>query len=83
VATLQEAAAKANGCKRPEGPFGTGHASITFGRNGNVSLVVLDAGPFKGSAVGSCIEGLFRDARVPPFDDPPGGARVGKSFFVE
>ncbi len=67
-------------CKKGDGPTGGGHVSVTFAPNGSVTTAVVDQPPFAGSAVGGCIAGKFRSARVPPFAGAP--IKVGKSFVV-
>jgi hypothetical protein len=67
-------------CKKPNGPTGAGHVTITFSPDGTVASARVDSGPFSGTAAGGCIAGKYRAARVPRF----GGAavRVGKSFTI-
>lgn len=67
-------------CKKPDGPTGSGHVTVTFEPSGSVSSAVVDSGPYPGTPVGGCIAGKYRGARVPPF----GGSsvKVGKSFSL-
>jgi hypothetical protein len=67
-------------CKKPDGPTGPGHVTITFGPDGNVASAIVDQGPFPGTPVGGCIAGKFRGAHVPPFTGAP--VKVGKSFTL-
>lgn len=67
-------------CKKPDGPTGAGHVTVTFGPDGQVQSAVVDSGPFPGTPVGGCIAGKFRGAHVPPFGGAP--VRVGKSFTI-
>ncbi|HVJ94714.1 MAG TPA: zinc-ribbon domain-containing protein [Labilithrix sp.] len=67
-------------CKKSDGPTGSGHVTVTFAPDGSVQSAVLDGGPFPGTAVGGCIAGKYRGARVPAFGGAP--VRVGKSFTV-
>jgi predicted Zn finger-like uncharacterized protein len=67
-------------CKKPDGPTGSGHVTVTFAPDGSVTTAVVDGGPFPGTSVGGCIAGKFRGARVPPFGGAP--VRVGKSFTI-
>ncbi len=69
------------GCKKGDGPTGSGHVKVTFGPNGTVQSAVVDQPPFAGTAVGGCVAGKFRSAHIPAF----GGAAisVGKSFVIE
>lgn len=68
-------------CKRGDGPVGSGHVTVTFTPDGSVVSAVVDSGAFPGTAVGACVAGKFRGARVPPFADAP--VRVGKSFRID
>jgi len=67
-------------CKRPGGPTGEGHISITFSPSGTVKAAVVDQPPYAGTAVGGCIAGKFRSAHVPPFAG--GDMPVGKRFSI-
>ena len=67
-------------CKKPDGPTGSGHVTVTFSPDGSVQSAVIDGGPFPGTPVGGCIAGKYRGARVPAFGGAP--VRVGKSFTV-
>ncbi len=80
LAALEAAASTASACKRADGPTGQGHARITFSPSGHVSSVEIDRAPFEGTAVGACVAGKLRAARIPPFTGPP--VASGKSFSV-
>jgi predicted Zn finger-like uncharacterized protein len=67
-------------CKRPDGPTGSGHVSVTFAPNGSVSSAVADQPPFAGTPVGGCVAGKFRSAHIPAFGG--GSVKVGKSFVI-
>jgi hypothetical protein len=67
-------------CKRSDGPTGSGHVSVTFSPDGSVSTAQVDQPPFAGTAVGGCVAGKFRGARVPAFAG--GSVKVGKSFVI-
>jgi predicted Zn finger-like uncharacterized protein len=67
-------------CKKPDGPTGSGHVTVTFGPDGGVQSAVVDSGPFPGTPVGGCIAGKYRGAHVPAFGGAP--VRVGKSFTI-
>lgn len=67
-------------CKKPDGPTGGGHVTITFSPNGSVSSAVVDQGPFPGTSVGGCIAGKFRSAHIPAFAG--GSVKAGKSFTI-
>lgn len=66
------------GCKKPDGPTGAGHVTVTFESSGSVQSAIVDGGDFPGTPVGGCIAGKFRGAHVPPFSGSP--VKVGKSF---
>jgi predicted Zn finger-like uncharacterized protein len=68
------------GCKRPDGPTGSGHVAVTFSPDGTVSSAVVDQAPFAGTPVGGCVAGKFRGAHIPSFGGGP--VRVGKSFTI-
>jgi hypothetical protein len=67
-------------CKRPDGPTGSGHAKITFGSDGRVQTVLIDAGPFVGNPTGTCIDARLHAMHIPPFAGP--SVVVGKTFTV-
>jgi predicted Zn finger-like uncharacterized protein len=67
-------------CKKGDGPTGAGHVSVTFAPDGSVATAVVDQPPFAGTAVGGCVAGKFRGARVPAFAG--GSVKVGKSFVI-
>lgn len=67
-------------CKKPGGPTGSGHVTVTFAPDGSVQSAVLDDSSFPGTPVGGCIAGKFRGAHVPAFGGAP--VRVGKSFTL-
>jgi len=66
LAALSSAASSAMGCKRPDGPTGSGTATVTFSPDGPVKSVSVSA-PFAGTPVGQCVANAFRGAHVPPF----------------
>jgi serine/threonine protein kinase len=66
MASLSSAASTASGCKRADGPTGTGTATITFSPDGPVKSVSVSA-PFAGTSVGQCVSNAFRGAHIPPF----------------
>jgi predicted Zn finger-like uncharacterized protein len=68
------------GCKKPDGPTGSGHVKVTFAPNGSVSAAVVDSGPFPGTPVGGCVAGRFRGAHIPAFSGA--AVTVGKSFNI-
>jgi hypothetical protein len=66
MSTLSSAASAAMACKRPDGPTGSGTATVTFSPDGPVKSVSVSA-PFAGTPVGQCVANAFRGAHVPPF----------------
>lgn len=68
------------GCKKPDGPTGSGHVTVTFDPSGSVQSAIIDGGPFPGTPVGGCIAGKYRGAHVPAFSGSP--VKVGKSFTL-
>jgi hypothetical protein len=73
-------AVNVSSCKKSDGPTGSGHVSVTFSPDGSVSTAVVDQPPFAGTAVGGCVAGKYRGARVPAFSG--GNVKVGKSFMI-
>jgi predicted Zn finger-like uncharacterized protein len=67
-------------CKKPDGPTGSGHVSVTFAPDGSVSSAVADSPPFAGTPTGGCVAGKFRSAHIPAFGGGP--VKVGKSFVI-
>jgi len=80
VAALGAAAASAASCKKPDGPTGSGKASVTFAPSGRATATNV-SGAFAGTEVGGCVARLFRAAKVPPFAGDP--VTVSKSFSIE
>jgi serine/threonine-protein kinase len=79
LAQLGSAASRAASCKRPDGPTGSGRASVTFAPDGSVTKVSVPA-PFSGTPTGSCLTSAFSGARVPAFTGSsvtlPGSFRI-------
>jgi predicted Zn finger-like uncharacterized protein len=80
IAALNAAAGAASGCKKPDGPTGTGRVSVTFAPSGRVTSANVDGPPFGGTSVGGCVAARFRSAHVPPFSGSP--VTVHKSFTI-
>jgi hypothetical protein len=72
--TARARLALANGvlafCKKEGGQTGPGSASVTFGPDGSVMGVAIDA-PYAGTKEGDCAAGQFRRAKVNAFQGPP------------
>ncbi len=66
-------------CKKEGGVTGPGSASVTFGLDGSVSGIAVDA-PYTGTKEGDCVASQFRRAKVPPFTGAP--QTVRHSFEV-
>jgi hypothetical protein len=79
MSALSTAASAAAGCKRPDGPTGSGSASVTFSPDGPAKSVSVSA-PFAGTPVGQCIATVFRGAHVPPFSGS--SITLPKSFQI-
>jgi hypothetical protein len=78
---LTQAAANAASCAKPGGPTGQGKAQVTFAPSGRVTSANVASAPFAGTAVGGCVAGVFRRARVPAFSGEP--VTVSKSFRIQ
>jgi predicted Zn finger-like uncharacterized protein len=79
-AKLGAAASAAAGCKKPNGPTGTGRAVIVFAPSGAAQSASITGEPFEGTPTGACVASKFRAVRVPPFSGSP--FSVSKSFSV-
>jgi predicted Zn finger-like uncharacterized protein len=63
---LQGVSGAVKSCKKDSG--GTAAVNVMFsGKTGRASSAKVTSGPFKGTAVGSCIESAVKRARVPRF----------------
>jgi predicted Zn finger-like uncharacterized protein len=80
VSALGAAASQASACKKPGGPTGVGKVQVTFANSGRVTSASVSGGTFAGTAVGGCVAGAFRRAKVPPFSGNP--VTVSKSFQI-
>jgi len=80
ISALSGAAGQAGGCKKPGGPTGSGKVQVTFAPSGRVTSATVMGGPFAGTAVGGCVAGAFRRAKVPAFAGNP--VTVSKSFQI-
>ena len=59
VAALSVAASQATVCKRPEGPWGSGKALVTFAPSGRVTTANVTGSPFGGTPVGGCVRNVL------------------------
>ncbi|MBI5535560.1 MAG: zinc-ribbon domain-containing protein [Deltaproteobacteria bacterium] len=80
ISALNAAAGGASGCKKPDGPTGTGRVAVTFAPSGRVTSANVEGPPFAGTSVGGCVAARFRGASVPPFAGSP--VTVHKSFSI-
>jgi predicted Zn finger-like uncharacterized protein len=78
---LTQAASNAASCKKPGGPTGSGKVQVTFATSGRVTSATVTGPPFAGTAVGGCVAGVFRRAKVPAFSGNT--VTVSKSFSVK
>jgi cytoskeletal protein RodZ len=78
---LTQAATNSAGCKKPDGPTGSGKVQVTFATSGRVTTANVQGPPFAGTPVGGCVAGVFRRAKVPPFAGNP--VTVSKSFAIK
>jgi hypothetical protein len=66
---LQGVSGAVKACRKDSG--GTAGVNVTFsGKTGRATGAKVTSGPFKGTAVGSCIESAVKRARVPRFKQP-------------
>ncbi len=77
---LGDAASNAASCKSPSGPTGAGQATVTFSATGKVTAVSLSS-EFAGTSAASCIQKIFKAAKVPAFSGD--AVTVSKRFSVE
>ncbi len=80
VAALSVAASQATVCKKPEGPWGSGKALVTFAPSGRVTTANVSGAPFGGTPVGGCVANVFRRAKIPAFSGD--AVTVSKSFTI-
>jgi len=79
-ARLGAAAAAAAGCKKPNGPTGTGRVVVLFAPSGGTQSASVSGPPFEGTPTGACVAARFRGVRVPAFSGSP--FSVSKSFTI-
>jgi predicted Zn finger-like uncharacterized protein len=80
ISALGAASGSAGGCKKAGGPTGVGKVQVTFAPSGRVTSATVMGPPFAGTAVGGCVAGAFRRAKVPAFSGNP--VTVSKSFSI-
>jgi len=81
AAELRRITESVGSCRRPAGPNGDGHVTVTFRNDGAVDHVEVDRPPYQGTPVGACVASKFKLARVPAFGGAP--ITVGKSFTID
>ncbi len=79
-ARLAAAASAAQGCKKGDGPTGTGRVVVLFAPSGAAQSATISGPPFEGTPTGNCVAGRFRAVRVPAFSGSP--FSVSKSFTI-
>jgi predicted Zn finger-like uncharacterized protein len=79
-ARLGAAAASAAGCKKSNGPTGTGKVIVVFAPTGAAQSASVSGPPFEGTPTGSCVAARFRGVRVPAFSGS--SFSVSKSFSI-
>lgn len=77
---LAVAASQTSICKKPDGPTGQGKVQVTFAPSGRATTANIVSGPFGGTAVGGCVSGVFKRAKVPAFSGD--SVTVSKSFTI-
>jgi predicted Zn finger-like uncharacterized protein len=77
---LAAAAAAAQGCKKGDGPTGTGRVVVVFTPGGGAQSATISGPPFEGTPTGACVAARFRGVRVPAFSGSP--FSVSKSFTI-
>jgi predicted Zn finger-like uncharacterized protein len=80
ISALGSASSAAGGCKKSGGPTGVGKVQVTFAPSGRVTSATVMGPPFAGTAVGGCVAGKFRGAKVPAFSG--NAVTVSKSFAI-
>jgi len=80
ISALGGASGSAGACKKAGGPTGVGKVQVTFAPSGRVTSATVMGPPFAGTAVGGCVAGAFRRAKVPAFSGNP--VTVSKSFAI-
>ena len=78
---LSAAAGRAARCKPAGGPKGTGQVRVTYGSTGQVKSVAVLTPRFKNSSAASCIQMVFRGAKVAAFSGPD--TSVTRSFTIQ
>jgi len=79
-ARLAAAASAAQGCKKPDGPSGSGRVVVMFAPSGAAQSATVSGPPFEGTPTGACVAARFRGVKVPAFTGSP--FSVSKSFSI-
>jgi predicted Zn finger-like uncharacterized protein len=77
---LAAAASAAQGCKKGDGPTGTGRVIVVFAPSGGAQSANVSGPPFEGTPTGACVAARFKGVRVPAFSGSP--FSVSKSFTI-
>jgi hypothetical protein len=78
---LNEGAARAMSCKKPEDPAGPATVVVTFAPSGRVTRALVNGPPFAGTATGGCIASTMRSVTIPAFSGDY--VSVRKTIIVE
>jgi hypothetical protein len=78
---LSAAAARAARCKPSGGPTGSGQVRITYGSSGQVKSVSVLTPRFQGTSTASCVQMVFRGAKIPAFSGPD--ATLTRGFTIQ
>lgn len=67
---IADAGLRGQSCKDVEGSMSI-PVSVTFAPSGRATRAMINGGPLRGTAAGSCLAQALRGAAVPPFDGEP------------
>jgi hypothetical protein len=70
-AALKDAAAQAANCRPAGGPTGSGKVQVRYDATGKVSSVAILTPGFENTTTGSCIQMVFRRAKIASFSGSP------------
>jgi hypothetical protein len=70
-AALKEAAAQAGNCRPAGGPTGSGRVQVRYDATGKVGSVSILTPGFDNTTTGSCIQMVFRRAKIASFSGAP------------
>ncbi len=70
-AALKDAAAQAANCRPAGGPTGSGKVQVRYDASGRVGSVSILTPGFENTTTGSCIQMVFRRAKIASFSGGP------------